>query len=112
MSQPLSIPKLSSLSTSTLSSILELTRAHQLHLPSPQLSQTVARNIATINNSITLLHEQGESSPAFTALEAQYDRLIELVIPLGVEVPPKRNQGRTARLVDTGEEEELDDGDQ
>jgi hypothetical protein len=117
MAQPLSLPKLSSLSTSTLSSILELTRAHQLNLPATQLTQTIARNLATLNTGIASLHQQGEQGEGLKGLEAQYDRLVNLVTPLGVEVPPRAQpQGKTGRLVDTGDDDEEDlvavDGDE
>ena len=117
MAQPLSLPRLSSLSTSTLSSILELTRAHQLNLPATQLTQTIARNLATLDNGIASLHHQGQHGEGLEGLEAQYGRLINLVTPLGVEAPPRAQpQGKTGRLVDTGDDEEDDlvavDGDE
>jgi len=110
MAQPLTLAKLSSLSTSTLSSILELTRAHQLSLPATQLITTIARNLATLNNGIAHLHHQGQQGEPLKALEAQYDRLVNLVTPLGVDVPPQAQpQGKTGRLVDTGDEDDDDD---
>jgi len=109
MSQPLTPAKLSSLATSTLSSILELTRAHQLSLPATQLTITISRNLTTLNTAITALHQQGQHTEALKGLEAQYDRLVNLVSPLGVEAPPRpKQQGRTGRLVDTGNDDEDD----
>ena len=77
MSAPLSHAKLSSLSTSTLSSILELTRAHQLGLnPSPTLTSRISNNLSTLRTNLLALHDDSEVTEG---LRKQYGRLVDLV---------------------------------
>ncbi|KAM0790975.1 hypothetical protein ACM66B_004277 [Microbotryomycetes sp. NB124-2] len=108
-----SAARLSSLSTSTLSQILELTRAHQLSLPSPSLQQSISKNLIALSKGLDVLrneeHErlrqqqQQQQQPgeggrvddeSLRGLETQYDRLCDLSEPLGVEVERRRMQGQ------------------
>lgn len=106
---PPSAARLSSLSTSTLSQILELTRATQLALPSTSLANTISKNLAQLSKGIEALELEGEESDeVLNGLSAQYDRLVGLVEGLGVHVEQgsSRSTGKTGRLVDTGDDDE------
>ncbi|SCZ97160.1 BZ3500_MvSof-1268-A1-R1_Chr4-2g07030 [Microbotryum saponariae] len=114
-----SAARLSSLATSTLSQILELTRAAQLSLPSTSLSSTISKNLSQLYRGIELLDGQDSESPqVMTELKSQYQRLIKLVEPLGVEVEFDGQKGKgkskgkgknktgskTGKLVDAGDD--------
>lgn len=105
-----SAARLSSLSTSTLSQILELTRASQLSLPTTSLSNSISKNLVTIRKGLDALELEGdESDEVLDGLSGQYERLVGLVEPLGVHVEHKaKAKGKTGRLVDTGEEDGQD----
>ncbi|SCV69444.1 BQ2448_2464 [Microbotryum intermedium] len=122
---PASIPsaaRLSSLATSTLSLILELTRASKLSLPSTSLSSTISKNLSQLYRGIELLDGQDSESPqVMTELRSQYLRLVKLVEPLGVEVGFNGQRGKskgkgktrskTGKLVDAGDDEPFGLGD-
>lgn len=104
--------RLSSLATTTLSQILELTRATRLNLPpSPSLTNSIKKNLQSLQKGIDSLAEQeGADSDVVRALSEQEERLVGLLEGLGVEAGrPGRGvkQGKTGRLVDTGEEDPL-----
>lgn len=112
---PPSAARLSSLSTSTLSQILELTRASQLALPSTSLTTTISKNLVQLAKGIEALELEGEESDeVLNGLSAQYDRLVGLVEGLGVHVDQgsSTGKGKTGRLVDAGDDErEFDEQD-
>ncbi|KAK4055412.1 hypothetical protein OIO90_003250 [Microbotryomycetes sp. JL221] len=115
-SSTVSASRLSSLSTSTLSSILELTRAHQLSLPCDRLRQQVSKNLQAVRLGLEVLQQEQTTTneddddddtklnalTTLKALQQQYDRLCDLSQPLGVEVV--RRQQPEATLVDTRDE--------
>ncbi|GAA5824692.1 hypothetical protein JCM11251_005303 [Rhodosporidiobolus azoricus] len=111
-------PRLSHLSTTLLTSTLELTRLHNLNVPAPsQLTNTVTRNLAELARGINALDDEGsESAEVVTGLKAQFTRLVGLVEPLGIVVEERLRQdkgkGKTGRLVEMDDEpdEELASG--
>lgn len=110
-----SASRLSHLSTTTLSSVLELTRLDQLRLAAPpHLSQSIQRNLTQLARGIADLEQAGvESREVVDGLRAQWERIAGLVEPLGVPIGerlPPRGGERTGRLVETDGEEE-DEGD-
>ncbi|KAL8280912.1 hypothetical protein RQP46_006591 [Phenoliferia psychrophenolica] len=119
--QPLPTPaRLSSLSTKTLSQILELTRSVQEGIPSPSLPATVSKNLATLKEGIrtvSLSHQGNEHSEVLRGLRGQYDRLVSLVEGLGVHVEMDQMDGeqgqgqgkgkaREGQLVDAGDDDD------
>lgn len=113
---PPTAARLSSLSTTTLSQILELTRSIQLSTPSPSLPGAITKNLSQLSKGIASLDESGfESDEVVEGLKAQYERLVGLVEGLGVTVEGSnvKGKGKTGRLVDTGDEgAPLDDEEQ
>ncbi|KAK4048122.1 hypothetical protein OIV83_004992 [Microbotryomycetes sp. JL201] len=122
---PISAARLSSLSTTTLSQILELTRAHQLSLPSPSLQQSISKNLTALKKGLDVLNDDNEGlqgrggrgagsvdDETLRGLETQYDRLCDLSEPLGVELERRTTRNQVAaKLVDTGEQVDDDDDD-
>lgn len=120
--------RLSSLSTTTLSQILELTRSQSLSLPSPSLRNSIQNNIATLSKGIRVLEldhsETGEGEEeVLEGLRGQWNRLVELVEGLGVEVEDKegrrkgkgkagKGKSKTGILVDMGDENVVEDDDE
>lgn len=119
--------RLSSLSTTTLSQILELTRSQSLSLPSPSLRTSIQNNIATLSKGLRVLElDYNQNVDAdeteeemLESLRGQWMRLVDLVEGLGVEVEDKegrrKGKGKTGILVDMGddnlvEDDEDDDG--
>ncbi|KAM0753279.1 hypothetical protein T439DRAFT_299565 [Meredithblackwellia eburnea MCA 4105] len=102
---PLTAARLSSLSTKTLSQILELTRSVQEGIPNPTLPLTVSKNLSTLKHGIAALDEKGgpEGGEVVRGLRGQYDRLVGLVTGLGVEV--EQDKAKTGVLVDAGDDE-------
>ena len=86
--------RLSSLSTSTLSSILELTRLSQLSpdsAPPPSLLQGVTRALAQLDDGLAqVARERSEPAHILAELRAQRDRLWTLVddLDFGIARPP------------------------
>lgn len=128
-SAPLTPAKLSSLSTSTLSLILELTRSTQNNLPvSPSLVSQITRNLSTLEKGIQALEdaligtrdgEGGSEREVIEGLWSQSERLRGLVVGLGVDcgkserrVVTRKDKGKVGRLVDTGDSDEEEDGDE
>ena len=116
---PPTASKLSHLSTTILTSVLELQRLHQLNLPSsPSLVSTITKNLQTLIRGIDQLDElartrgggAGSKDQVLESLKQQEDRIIGLVRGLGVNVQEsvkrKPKGGKTGKLVDTGEEED------
>lgn len=97
--------RLSSLSTRTLSLILELTRSQSLSLPSPSLPSTITKNLSQLREGLETLEGEGDTGEVGRGLRGQYERLVGLAEGLGVEV-----EGRTGILVDTGEDGPSGDG--
>ncbi|KAI5474623.1 SNARE domain containing protein [Pseudohyphozyma bogoriensis] len=115
----MSAAKLSSLSTRTLSQILELTRSVQESIPSsPSLPTQISKNLSALAAGIEVLRAGGEGdSGVVEGLEHQYERLVGLVEGLGVVVEKKslggkKGKGRTGRLVETDDDGELEDEDE
>lgn len=121
--------KLSSLSTSTLSLILELTRATQNNLPvSPSLVSQITRNLSTLEKGIQALEdaligyshgEGGSEREVVEGLWSQSERLRGLVVGLGVDcgtserkVVMGKDKGKVGRLVDTGDSGDEEEGDE
>lgn len=78
--------RLSSLSTSTLTLILELTRSSQFNIePSPSLAGRINRNLSTLRDGINILQQQKQerkqdvSEEVLLGLRKQYKRLSDLV---------------------------------
>lgn len=109
---PPTAARLSSLSTTTLSQILELTRSTQLSIPSPSLPGSISKNLVLLSKGIDSLDESGyESDEVLRGLKGQYERLVGLTEGLGVQVEGRKGKGKTGKLVDTGEDDALvDDG--
>lgn len=117
--------KLSSISTTTLSQILQLTRSHHLSLtPSPSLLTSIRKNLITLRNGIDFLSSAsssssssaaghaGEHDQVIKALAEQEERLIGLLEGLGIVLDGVGARGKqTGRLVDTGSEPELEQAD-
>jgi hypothetical protein len=118
---PPTASKLSHLSTTILTSVLELQRLHQLNLPaSPSLLTTITKNLSQLIKGIDQLDETqekngngGKDSEVLVGLKQQEERIINLVNGLGVKGFEKshrksssRGGGKTGKLVDTGEEGE------
>lgn len=116
--------RLSSLSTKTLSQILELTRSQSLNLPSPSLRSSIQNNIATLSKGLRVLEleysdEDGEGEEEMLeGLRAQWNRLVELVEGLGVEVEDNEGRrkgkgkgGKIGILVDMGDDNLVNDDD-
>ncbi|POY74763.1 hypothetical protein BMF94_2239 [Rhodotorula taiwanensis] len=103
--------RLSHLSTTTLSSVLELTRLHQLDVAAPaHLGQSIQRNLTQLARGITTLEDAGtESDEVVGGLRGQWERIAGLVEPLGIEpearLRPLRSADRTGRLVETDDED-------
>lgn len=103
--------RLSHLSTTTLSSVLELTRLHQLDVAAPaHLGQSIQRNLTQLARGITTLEDAGtESDEVIGGLRGQWERIAGLVEPLGIEpearLRPLRSADRTGRLVETDDED-------
>lgn len=111
-SGPVTAARLSHLSSTTLSSVLDLTRLSSLSLPSPpNLTNTIQRNLSTLARGIEELEDAGlESKEVIEGLRGQWERIRGLVEPLGVEVTDRLREstvgkGKTGRLVETDEEE-------
>ncbi|GAA5826811.1 hypothetical protein JCM5353_005403 [Sporobolomyces roseus] len=108
---PPTASKLSHLSTTILTSVLELQRLHQLSLPaSASLTSNITRNISQLVKGIDQLEEAGsENREVLVGLQQQEERIIGLVEGLGVKVETSvrrgKGKGKTGRLVDTGDEE-------
>ncbi|GAA95921.1 uncharacterized protein L969DRAFT_57322 [Mixia osmundae IAM 14324] len=103
--------RLSNLSTTTLTKILELTRTRQLGLePSPSLAKTIAKNLSSLHHSIGLLERQsaGSTEPVLEGLQKQYARLVELVQGLGVQLEHEPTSASEGQLISTQTEEEQD----
>ncbi|GAA5981156.1 hypothetical protein JCM5350_007178 [Sporobolomyces pararoseus] len=117
---PPTASKLSHLSTTILTSVLELQRLHQLNLPSsPSLVSTITKNLQTLIRGIDQLDElararggggEGSKDQVLESLKQQEDRIIGLVRGLGINVQEsvkrKPKSGKTGKLVDTGEGED------
>jgi len=120
---PPTASKLSHLSTTILTSVLELQRLHQLNLPaSPSLLTTITKNLSQLIKGIDQLDETqekkgngngGKDSEVLVGLKQQEERIINLVNGLGVKgfeeshrKSSSRGGGKTGKLVDTGEEGE------
>lgn len=107
--------KLSHLSSTTLSSVLELTRIHSLNVTPPaHLPATIHRNLSQLVRGINTLEEEGnEGAEVMTGLKAQFNRLVGLVEPLGITVEERlreeKGKGKTGRLVETDDEREGED---
>ncbi|GAA5874268.1 hypothetical protein JCM16303_005794 [Sporobolomyces ruberrimus] len=101
--------KLSHLSTTILSSVLELQRLHQLNLPaSPSLTTTITKNLSQLTRGIDQVEEGGnEPRDVVEGLKQQEERIIQLVTQLGlnVERSTKRAKGKTGKLVDAGDDQ-------
>ncbi|GAA5837670.1 hypothetical protein JCM3766R1_000551 [Sporobolomyces carnicolor] len=108
---PTTASKLSHLSTTILTSVLELQRLRQLNLPaSPSLTGNISKNLAQLTRGIDQLERAGArvDDPVVQGLQQQEARIIGLVKDLGVSVvgSSQRNQkGKTGKLVDTGEDD-------
>ena len=113
---PPSASRLSHLSTTTLSSVLELTRLHQLSVAAPaHLTQLIQKNLTLLARGIVAIEEAGsESDEVVNGLRGQWERIAGLVEPLGVAIEerlrPAPGSERTGRLVDTDDEEHDDGG--
>ncbi|GAA5971627.1 hypothetical protein JCM8115_005886 [Rhodotorula mucilaginosa] len=114
-SAPPSASRLSHLSTTTLSSVLELTRLHQLDVAAPaHLTQSIQKNLTLLARGITAIEEAGsESQEVVNGLRGQWERIAGLVEPLGVVIEerlrPAPGPERTGRLVETDDEEHDDE---
>lgn len=112
---PPSASRLSHLSTTTLSSVLELTRLHQLDVAAPaHLTQSIQKNLTLLARGITAIEEAGsESQEVVNGLRGQWERIAGLVEPLGVVIEerlrPAPGPERTGRLVETDDEEHDDE---
>lgn len=115
-SAPPSASRLSHLSTTTLSSVLELTRLNQLGVAPPaHLSQSIQKNLVVLLRGIVALESAGsESDEVLHGLRGQWERIAGLVEPLGVAIeerlPPAPGQERTGRLVETDDEHDDEGG--
>ena len=106
--------RLSSLSTSTLTLVLELTRSQQFSLtPSASLVPKINRNLSTFRDGINILQQQRQrnqqevSEEVLTGLRKQYSRLTDLVQGYeGISVLPLE---KLETLVDIGDDEEQED---
>lgn len=104
--------KLSHLCSTTLSSVLELTRIHSLSVTPPaHLPATIQRNLLQLARGINALEDEGtEGVEVMTGLKAQFNRLVSLVEPLGIIVEERlrepKGKGKTGRLVETDDERE------
>lgn len=107
---PPTVSRLSTISTQTLSSCLELTRLHQLEMAAPaHLSTTIQRNLSQLARGIASLEDAGETShEVLVGLRGQFERIVGLVEPLGVVVEERLREpeaaGKTGRLVETDDE--------
>ncbi|GAA5984494.1 hypothetical protein JCM10908_003373 [Rhodotorula pacifica] len=107
---PPSASRLSHLSTTTLSSVLELTRLHQLNVAAPaHLRQSIQKNLTQLARGIASLEDAGnESDEVVKGLRGQWERIAGLVEPLGVSIEerlrPRPGSERTGRLVETDDE--------
>ncbi|GAA5865183.1 hypothetical protein JCM3774_002164 [Rhodotorula dairenensis] len=112
---PPSASRLSHLSTTTLSSVLELTRLNQLGVAAPaHLTQSIQKNLTVLARGIASLESAGgESEAVVTGLRGQWERIAGLVEPLGVTIeerlPPTPGSERTGRLVETDDEHDGED---
>lgn len=108
---PPSASRLSHVSTTTLSSVLELTRLHQLDVAAPaHLTQSIQKNLTLLARGIAAIQEAGsESEEVVNGLRGQWERIAGLVEPLGVAIEerlrPAPGSERTGRLVETDDEE-------
>jgi syntaxin 8 len=108
---PPTAARLSSLSTTTLSQILELTRSHRLYLPpSPSLTNSIKKNLILHRKGIESLTASEGKTDVVRALGDQEERLLELLDGLGVVLEGVQ-RGKTGRLVDTGEDDQKDEQD-
>ncbi|KAH8915168.1 hypothetical protein BT69DRAFT_1289184 [Atractiella rhizophila] len=124
---PISPARLSSLSTSTLTQLLELHRTRTLNLPSaPSLIPTISRNLSSLRAGLDALEEEqrrlemdpgvGEeevksSEEVLIALEGQWERLKGLAEKEGIEVVQGGRKGKdTVLLIDDGMEDGLNMG--
>ncbi|GAA5995325.1 syntaxin [Rhodotorula paludigena] len=107
---PPTVSRLSTISTQTLSSCLDLTRLHQLEMAAPaHLSTTIQRNLSQLARGIASLEDAGETShEVLVGLRGQFERIVGLVEPLGVVVEERLREpeaaGKTGRLVETDDE--------
>ena len=106
---PPTAARLSSLSTSILAQILELTRSTRLDLPAPSLTASILKNLAALRTGIDTFELGGSVGGVVEDLKAQEERLIELVEALGVEVS-RRALTPEGRLVETDDGAEDSDG--
>ena len=108
---PPTAARLSSLSTTTLSQILELTRSHRLSLPpSASLTNSIKKNLILLRKGIESLTASEGKTDVVRALGDQEERLLELLDGLGVVLEGVQ-RGKTGRLVDTGEDDQKDEQD-
>ncbi|GAA6021265.1 hypothetical protein JCM11491_001532 [Sporobolomyces phaffii] len=103
--------KLSHLSTTILTSVLELQRLHQLSLaPPPALTAGITKNLSQLTRGIDELDATaGPDDQVLLGLKQQEERIINLVSALGITVQPstvRGNKGKTGKLVDAGDHEE------
>ena len=106
--------RLSSLSTSTLTLVLELTRSQQFSLtPSASLVPKINRNLSTFRDGINILQQQKQqnqtevSEEVLTGLRKQYTRLTDLVQGYeGIQVLPLVKL-ETLIQVDDDEQEDM-----
>ncbi|GAA5910042.1 syntaxin [Sporobolomyces salmoneus] len=114
---PPSASKLSHLSTTILTLVLELERSHQLSLPSsPSLIDKITKNLSSLSKGIDQLEEKagGREDEVLKGLKQQEERIIGLVKGLGVHVQESQRRsgrGKTGKLVDTGEDDDEDEVD-
>ncbi|KAK4692841.1 hypothetical protein P7C70_g9046, partial [Phenoliferia sp. Uapishka_3] len=115
MAPPPTPARLSSLSTKTLSQILELTRSVSEQIPTGSLPSQVSKNLLTLKHGIAQLSAAGETNAeVLQGLRGQYQRLVGLVGGLGVEVEEEergegKGKAREGRLVETGTDGEASD---
>lgn len=106
--------RLSSLSTSTLTLVLELTRSQQFSLaPSASLVPKINRNLSTFRDGINILQQQKQqnqtevSEEVLSGLRKQYSRLTDLVQGYeGIQVLPLVKL-ETLIQVDDDEQEDM-----
>ena len=89
--KPASPARLSSLSTTTLTQILELTRSHQLNLtPSASLVPNIKHNLKVLKDGIEELEKPSsayaDEEEVREGLRKQFERLVDLMGGLGVDV--------------------------
>ncbi|GAA6059045.1 hypothetical protein JCM10212_001270 [Sporobolomyces blumeae] len=109
--------RLSHLSTTILTSVLELQRLHSLSVAAPPaLLATLHKNLAQLTAGIDVLDRADASTVDRTlvdGLKAQEQRIFGLVKGLGIEVRESEQRaqaasgnGKTGRLVDAGDDDD------